>query len=191
MCLEIKVWLFPAPYQCTTSGPLPAESRSYRCRLGQSWCGGTRGNSPHCWLHSCSQSPSLSLEKAAWLRILWDTSAHTTGLSLPPVLSPHQLLALHPCWKRGSAVGKDGNSSAQRPLLGWEVGYKKKPLDLTQPLRDRVVEQALDNLWDEQAADETAPIPAKQQCVLPTKSWLSLRAELLWCQGEMGAAEHS
>lgn len=88
-------------------------------------------------------------------------------------------------------LGKDGNSSAQRPLLGWEVGYKKKPLGLTQPLRDGVVEQALDNLWDEEAADETAPTPAKQQRVLPTKSWLSLRAELFWCQGEMGAAEHS
>lgn len=67
MCLEIKVWPFPVPYQCTTSDPLPAESQSYRCRLGQSWCGGTRGSSPRCWLHSCSQSPSLSLEKAAWL----------------------------------------------------------------------------------------------------------------------------
>lgn len=88
-------------------------------------------------------------------------------------------------------MGKDGNSSAQRPLLGWEVRYKKKPLDLTQPLRDGVVEQALDSLWGEQAADPTAPTPAKQQRVLPTKSWLSLRAELFWCQAEMGAAEHS
>lgn len=184
MCLKIKVWPFPAPYQSTTSGPLPAEIRSYRCRPGQSWCGGTRGNSPHCWLHSCSRSPSLSLEKAACSGSC-GTHPHT------PCLPPCQLLAPHPCPGAGSAVGKDGNSSAQRPLLGWEVGYKKKPLDLTQPLRDGVVEQALDNLWDEQAADETAPTPAKQQRVLPTKSWLSLPAELFWCQGEMGAAEHS
>lgn len=69
--MEIKAWLFSVPYQCTTSGPLPAESQSYRCRLGQSWCGGTRGNSPHCWSHSCSQSPSLSLEKGSLVRILW------------------------------------------------------------------------------------------------------------------------
>lgn len=57
---------FPLPYQCTSSGPPGADSRGCSCRRGRSWCGGTCGSSRRCWLRSCSQSPSLSLEKADW-----------------------------------------------------------------------------------------------------------------------------
>lgn len=173
--------MFPLPYQCMSSGPPQAGSQSYRYRLGQSWCGGMHGNSHHCWLRSCSQSPFLSLEKCALVRILQCLLRLVHAGQCLHFLSPLRVpfCARGPVEANKLQQGKDENSSAQGPPPGREAQITKingripgnAPCGLCGP-------DLWGRLWTgpemKQTADKAASIPVKLQDVLPTKSWLSL-----------------